>query len=72
MSGLQGESTLSDDEKRSEAQRHVTYLRQLTGLMAEYERKFVERLANDFDTYGNRVNISNKQLFWLRDLVVKY
>ncbi len=71
MSGLQGESTLTADEKLSEAKKHVTYLAQLTGLMSDYEKKFIVRLSGDFD--NNRVTvITNKQLFWLRDLVVKY
>jgi len=64
MSGLQGESTLTNDEKRSEALKHVTYLRQLLGLMADYERKFVTRLAQDFDILDiNNITITNKQLF---------
>jgi hypothetical protein len=69
---LQGESTLSDAEKVTEAIRHVGYLLDFTERMMDNERKFVEGLSDRLDRYGAKTQISNKQLFWLRDLILKY
>jgi hypothetical protein len=69
---LQGQTTLTDDEKRTEARKHVDYLEDFFEQMQQNERTFVEQLANTFERFGDKTNISNKQLFWLRDLVTKY
>jgi hypothetical protein len=62
---LQGQSTLTDEEKVTEAERHVNALQDSFEQMTQGERTFVEQ-------YGTKTVISNKQLFWLRDLVTKY
>jgi hypothetical protein len=72
MSGLQGESTLTDAEKVTEARRHVNALEDSFYQMTQGERTFVEQLAQRFEHFGEKTAISNKQLFWLRDLVAKY
>lgn len=69
---LQGQTTLSDDEKRTEAKKHVDYLTDFLEQMLPHERSFITRLSDNFESFGNRTNISNKQLFWLRDLIIKY
>lgn len=71
--GFQGESTLSEDEKKTEARRHVEHLTHYLDLMEdERERKFVSDMAERFENYGDKTFVSNKQLFWLRDLATKY
>ena len=69
---LQGQTTLTDDEKRTEAKKHVDYLQDFFEQMQQNERTFVEQLSERFDRFGDKTQISNKQLFWLRDLVLKY
>jgi hypothetical protein len=69
---LQGESTLTDAEKVTEAIRHIGYLLDFTERMMDNERKFIEDLSERLDRYGPKTQISNKQLFWLRDLSLKY
>jgi hypothetical protein len=69
---LQGQSTLTDEEKVTEAERHVNALQDSFEQMTQGERTFVEQLAENFQRYGTKTVISNKQLFWLRDLVTKY
>lgn len=69
---LQGQSTLTDAEKHTECVKHVNYLLDFTEQMTDKERKFVEDLSDRMDRYGMKTQISNKQLFWLRDLVLKY
>lgn len=70
--GLQGESTLGEDEKKTEARRHVEHLKDLLERMDDRERKFVSDMADRFEEYGDRTFVSNKVLFWLRDLATKY
>lgn len=72
MSGLQGQSTLTDAEKYTECVRHVNYLLDFVERMMDNERKFVENLSDRMDRFGGKTEISNKQLFWLRDLTIKY
>jgi hypothetical protein len=72
VSGLQGQSTLSDAEKYTECVKHVNYLLDFVEQMQDRERKFIEDLSDRMDRFGGKTQISNKQLFWLRDLVLKY
>jgi hypothetical protein len=72
MSGLQGQSTLSAAEKVTEVRKHVDYLQDFLEQMAGHERAFVVRVTEQLESYGERMVISNKQLFWLRDLSLKY
>lgn len=72
MSGLQGQSTLSSDEKVTEAKRHVAYLAAHYAEMDDKECKFVKDIAENLQRYGAKTVISNKVLFWLRDLNAKY
>jgi hypothetical protein len=72
VSGLQGQSTLSDDEKYTECVKHVNYLLDHVERMMDNERQMVEGLSDRMDRFGNKTQISNKVLFWLRDLVAKY
>jgi hypothetical protein len=69
---LQGESTLTNDEKVTEAKKHVRYLADWLASMTEKERGFVVGLDEALTRYGSKTAISNKVLFWLRDLVTKY
>ena len=68
---LQGQSTLTDDEKRTEAKRHVYFLMEHRAQMTDEERKFVEKMYDSFERFGAKTFVSNKQLFWLRDLNTK-
>ena len=72
MSGLQGQSTLSHDEKVTEAKRHTAYLRPHYSEMDSKECNFVKDVADNLQRYGAKTAISNKVLFWLRDLTMKY
>jgi hypothetical protein len=65
---LQGESTLSDDEKRTEAKRHIDLLQDHFEELAPNEQGFIRDLADRFDRFEERTFISNRQLFWLRDI----
>ena len=70
--GLQGQSTLTAAEKTTEAKRHVDYLEDRLEQMQDHERKFITDLIELFERFGSKTFISNKQLWWLRDLNVKY
>ena len=72
MSGLQGQSTLTDDEKVTEAKRHVAALAKSFSEMTDKERDFVQGIADNLQRYGAKTVISNKVLFWLRDLNMRY
>jgi len=69
---LQGQTTLTDDEKITEAKRHVKYLKFHLTEMMDAERDFVQNTDDALLRYGAKAIISNKVLFWLRDLVLKY
>jgi hypothetical protein len=70
---LQGQSTLSNDEKVTEAKKHVRYLldNQRKAMDAK-EHGFVLGIDENLTRYGSKTVISNRVLFWLRDLVTKY
>ena len=70
--GLQGESTLSDVEKYTECVKHLAHLEDYFEEMTQVERTFVEQMSERIERFGPKVSISNKQLFWLRDLNSKY
>jgi hypothetical protein len=72
MSGLQGQSTLTDDEKVTETKRHVAALAKSFSEMTDKERDFVQGIADNLQRYGAKTVISNKVLFWLRDIAMKY
>jgi hypothetical protein len=68
MSGLQGKTTLTDDEKYTEARAHVEALKPHIKAMAPNEAALITSLSSNFQQYGTKTRISNKQLFWLRDI----
>jgi hypothetical protein len=72
MSGLQGKTTLTDAEKVTEARKHIEALKPLVHKMNGNEADFITKLAKRFEEYGDRTYISNKQLFFLRDLRADY
>jgi hypothetical protein len=72
MSRLQGESTLSPDEKVTEAKRHVAALASHLSEMRDKDRDFVQSVTDNLQRYGVKTVISNAVLFWLRDLAMKY
>lgn len=69
---LQGQSTLTDAEKVTEARKHVEALSDHVSEMAPNEQKFIADLSEKFEKYGQRTFISNQQLFWLRDLRMNF
>jgi hypothetical protein len=69
---LQGQTTLTDAEKVTEARKHVEVLIDHVAAMAPNEQKFISDLAERFEKYGEKTFISNKQLFWLRDIRMNY
>ena len=69
---LQGETTLTDAEKVTEARKHVEVLIDHVAAMAPKEADFITKLAERFEQYGDRTFISNKQLFWLRDIRMNF
>ena len=69
---LQGQSTLTDAEKVTEARKHVEALTPHLAAMAPNEQEFIAKLAENFEKYGERTYISNKQLFWLRDIRMNF
>ena len=50
----------------------MDYLQDFLEQMAGHEKAFVVRMTEQLESYGERTVISNKQLFWLRDLSLKY
>lgn len=72
MSGLQGRTTLTDAEKVTEARKHVEALKPLVGKMNPNQADFIGRVTKKFEQYGDRAFISNKELFFLRDLRMEY
>lgn len=72
MGGLQGESTLTNAEKVTEAKKLIGYLEDHFEEMQPGERQFVQQMAERLETWGDTMAIMNKQLFWLRDLYEKY
>jgi len=72
MSGLQGQSTLTDAEKVTEARKHVDALIDHVAAMAPNEAKFITDLSEKFEQYGAQTFITNKQLFWLRDIRMNF
>ncbi len=69
---LQGESTLNHAEKITEFRKHIHNLSDHLEEMTPTERGFVERMTEQLESWGDNTSISNKQLFWLRDLSLKY
>lgn len=69
---LQGETTLTDAEKVTEARQHVEILKDHIAAMAPNEADFITKLAERFEQYGDKTFISNRQLFWLRDLRMNF
>lgn len=69
---MQGETTLTDAEKVTEARNHVEVLMDHIAAMAPNEADFISKLAHRFEQYGDRTFISNKQLFWLRDIRMNF
>lgn len=69
---LQGESTLNHAEKITEFRKHIHNLSEHLEEMTPTERGFVERMTEQLESWGDNTSISNKQLFWLRDLSLKY
>lgn len=72
LNKLQGQSTLTDAEKVTEMRKHVEALMPELEKMNGGEQAFVKRFADQFKQYGDRTFVSNKQLFWARDLRMKY
>jgi len=69
---LQGECTLTQEEKATEAARLVKGLIGKIGEMNDEESIFVTKLDVAFRRFGTATAISTRQLFWLRDLNLKY
>lgn len=69
---LQGRTTLTDAEKVTEARKHIEALKPLVGKMNANEADFIGKVAKKFEQYGDRAFISNKELFFLRDLRAEY
>jgi hypothetical protein len=69
---LQGQTTLTDAEKVTEARKHVEALVDHVAAMAPNEAKFITDLSERFEKYGDKTFISNKQLFWLRDIRMNF
>lgn len=69
---LQGQTTLTDAEKVTEARKHVEELIDHVAAMAPNEAKFVQDMHERFEQYGERTFVSNKQLFWLRDIRMNF
>lgn len=69
---LQGESTLTNEQKVTEAEKHVNALLDHFEEMTPEEQRFVSDLSGKFEKWGKNTFISNKVLFWLRDLNMKY
>jgi hypothetical protein len=72
MAKRMGQSTLTDEEKVTEAKRHVANLLPHVDEMDERERTLVVDLDDALRRYGAKTVISPAVLFWLRDLVLKY
>ena len=66
-----GQSTLSDDERRTEAEKLVKELFDHLEEMSYRERDFISRFFGQFDA-GIQPYVSPKQLFWMRDLYGRY
>jgi len=68
-----GQSTLSDDERRTEARKLLDNIRKAPSLseLTEKEREFVEKITQDFQKYADRTFVSPNVLFWLRDIHMK-
>jgi hypothetical protein len=72
MTPLEGQSTLSLDEKISEARVHLAALLPLAEEMNERDKNFVLRLATYFQMGARPSNLQTSELFWLRDLRLRY
>ena len=60
------ESSLTDDERRAEADKITSILSSSIDQMNRNESNFVEKISDP------RAPVSPKQIFWLRDLLEKY
>jgi hypothetical protein len=69
---LQGESTLTDAEKVTEMRKHLEYLSDHLERMSHVERGFIQNKIEQLERYGDHLRVSNKELFWTRDLILKY
>lgn len=69
---LQGQTSLTEAEKVTEARKHVDALMPFLEKMNGVEQAFISKLEWQFKKYGNNTSVLNRQLFWLRDLRVKY
>ena len=65
---LQGQSTLTDAEKVTEARKLVESLEKQLGKLAPNEQRLVQSLSDNFRRYGAKTMVSNAQIFWLRDI----
>jgi hypothetical protein len=68
---LKGQSTLTEAEKVTETVKHLQALVPHTEQMNQQERDFVLRLAS-YVRLNTPFTVTNPQLFWLRDLRMKY
>lgn len=67
-------TTLTQEQRNAEAF-DILFKMELTDRveeMQDYERKFIEDLSSAFEKYAEKAFVSEKQLFWLRDLKEKY
>jgi hypothetical protein len=67
-------TTLTQEQRNAEAF-EILFKMELTDRveeMQDHERKFIEDLSSAFEKYAERTFVSEKQLFWLRDLKDKY
>jgi hypothetical protein len=67
-----GQSTLTLEERITEAKRHIATLKPHFAEMTDKDLAFVQSIDDSLLRYGAKASISPNQIFWLRDLILKY
>ena len=67
-------SVQSPDRRREEAETLLTRLDEASSTlrMSGAERKFFHNMQDRFEEHDDRTMVSEKQVWWLRDLCEKY
>ncbi len=67
-------SIQSPDRRREEAEQLLTQLTEASSelRMSHAERKFFHDMVDRFEEYDDRTMVSERQVWWLRDLCEKY
>ena len=63
---------MTPERRRQEAREILDMLEGYGELMSQQDRRFYEATLQRFEEFGDRTQVSLRQLFWLRDIKDRY